>query len=118
VRFEISKDVAGQYIWRLRADNSLIIANGESYVRQYDCEQAISLVQGAALDQYSIYKDVAGFWRWTLRARNNEIIAHSSESYHNRSDCEYSARLAYTANSATPVVDLTVGSPASVLYRR
>lgn len=118
MRFEIENDLAGQYIWRLRADNSLIIANGESYVRKSDCEHVVSLVKGAAIDQYWIYQDSVNLWRWRLRARNNEIVAHSSESYYNKLDCEHSARLAYSANASTPVIDMTVGSIASLLYRR
>jgi uncharacterized protein YegP (UPF0339 family) len=110
MRFEIDTDIVGQFIWRLKAANNLVIANGESYVRKAACETAINLVKAAAWAQYTIYKDTSDYWRWRLRATNNEIIAKSSESYYNEKDCTDAAKLAYAANAATPVTDLTAVS--------
>ena len=36
----------GQWRWRLKAANHEIIASGESYVRERDCDHAIDLVKG------------------------------------------------------------------------
>jgi uncharacterized protein YegP (UPF0339 family) len=38
-------------------------------------------------------KDNAGQWYWIYYAANGKAIARSSESYHNRSDCEHSIGL-------------------------
>lgn len=38
-------------------------------------------------------KDQSGQWYWIFYAKNYEAIARSSESYHNRSDCEHSINL-------------------------
>ncbi|MFS0772857.1 YegP family protein [Sphingomonas sp. 1P08PE] len=36
---------AGQWRWRLKAANHEIIASGESYVYEADCDKAINLVK-------------------------------------------------------------------------
>ncbi len=36
----------GQWRWRLKAANHEIIASGESYVYETDCDHAINLVKG------------------------------------------------------------------------
>lgn len=38
-------------------------------------------------------KDNQGQWYWIYYARNGKAIARSSESYHNRTDCEHSINL-------------------------
>lgn len=35
-----------------------------------------------------MYKDNQNMWRWRYDASNYETIAVSSESYHNKSDCQ------------------------------
>jgi len=110
MKFEIDKNSAGQYIWRLKASNGKIIATaGESYVRKADAEHGINLVKGTtSITQYTLYQDTANQWRWKLVATNGQIIAVSSEGYWNKSDCEASAQLAVSTNASTPVYDLTV----------
>lgn len=47
--FEIYKDKADEYRWRLRADNYKIIADsGEGYKDKSDCEHGIDLVKQQA----------------------------------------------------------------------
>ncbi len=49
MRFELFRDAAGHWRWRLRAANGEVIADSaESYVRREDCEHGIVLVKGAA----------------------------------------------------------------------
>jgi uncharacterized protein len=38
---------AGQWRWRLRGANHEIIASGESYTTEQNCDHAISLVKGS-----------------------------------------------------------------------
>lgn len=54
-KFELYKDKAGEYRWRLRASNGKIIADsGEGYSAKRDCEHGIDLVKreapGASVD--------------------------------------------------------------------
>ena len=47
--YNIYKDIAGQWRWRLYAANSKIIANsGEGYFNKADCLSAIGLVKTSA----------------------------------------------------------------------
>ncbi len=47
--FEIYKDKAKQFRWRLRASNGKIIADsGEGYVAKADCQHGIDLVKSDA----------------------------------------------------------------------
>lgn len=114
MKFQIDRNTAGQFIWRLLAANYKTIATaGESYVHKQDCIHGINLVKGTtSISQYQFYQDTARLWRWRLVATNNQIIAVSSESYFNRQDAENGAALAVSTSSSTPVEDLTVPAPA------
>ena len=49
--FQIYTDKAGEYRWRMRADNYETIADsGEGYVKKSDCEHGIELVKRDAAD--------------------------------------------------------------------
>ncbi len=49
--FQIYLDNAGEYRWRMRADNYETIADsGEEYVNKSDCEHGIDLVKRDAAD--------------------------------------------------------------------
>ena len=47
--FELYKDNAGEFRWRLQAENNEIIADSaEGYVNKSDCEHGIDLVRSLA----------------------------------------------------------------------
>lgn len=49
MRFELYRDAAGGWRWRLRTQNGNVVADSaESYVRREDCEHGIDLVKGSA----------------------------------------------------------------------
>lgn len=49
MRFELYKDHAGQWRWRLRSQNGNVIADSaESYVHRSDCERGIAIVKDSA----------------------------------------------------------------------
>lgn len=109
MKFAVDFDLWGQYIWRLKASNGYIIANGESYVAKADAIHCINLVKGTtSASQYTVYQDSAKQWRWTLFATNGEIIARSSEGYWNKADAERGVDLCVATNANTPVYDLTL----------
>jgi len=46
MRFELYRDSAGEWRWRLRARNGEVVAeSGEGYKRREDCEHGINLVR-------------------------------------------------------------------------
>ena len=50
-KFQVFQDRAGEYRWRLRANNNEIIADSsEGYVRKSDCEHGLNLVKQLAPD--------------------------------------------------------------------
>ena len=57
-QFEITKDVAGEYRWRLRAPNGEIIAVGEGYKQKQGCKKGIASVMENA--PKAIIQDLTG----------------------------------------------------------
>lgn len=45
--YQMYRDTAGLWRWRLRAGNNEIIAHGESYYNRQDCLHAIGLVKAS-----------------------------------------------------------------------
>lgn len=88
--FEIYRDEAGEYRWRLVHRNGNILADSaEGYSRRQGARTAIDRIQ-TGLDEleFEIYEDTAGEHRWRLRAANNQIMADSGEGYASRSGVE------------------------------
>ncbi len=101
-KFQVYKDTAGKYRFRLRADNNKIMAVGEAYETYASCMNGIKSIQrnsSAPVEdttiegqrfsnpKFQIYKDNAGKFRFRLNARNGEIIADSSEGYETKDSC-------------------------------
>jgi uncharacterized protein YegP (UPF0339 family)/large-conductance mechanosensitive channel len=101
-KFEVYKDTAGKYRFRLRGDNNKIIAVGEAYGQYAGCINGIKSIQknfkapveditvkGQRFSnpKFQVYKDNAGKFRFHLFARNGEIIADSSEGYETKDAC-------------------------------
>ncbi len=101
-KFQVYKDVAGKYRFRLRADNNKIIVIGEAYEKYAACINGIKSIQknsSAPMEdttvegqrisnpKFQIYKDNTGKFRFHLYARNGEIIADSSEGYETKDSC-------------------------------
>ena len=49
-RFQVYKDKAGEFRWRLRANNHEIIAQGEGYTRKQSCLHCIKVIMEQAAD--------------------------------------------------------------------
>jgi uncharacterized protein YegP (UPF0339 family) len=56
MKFEVFKDQAGEWRWRLRADNGRIVADSaEGYANQRDVEIMLASIQLAALGAKIVY---------------------------------------------------------------
>jgi uncharacterized protein YegP (UPF0339 family)/large-conductance mechanosensitive channel len=101
-KFQVYKDAAGKYRFRLRADNNKIIVIGEAYEKYAACINGIKSIQknsnapkedttveGQRISnpKFQVYKDNTGKFRFHLYARNGEIIADSSEGYETKDAC-------------------------------
>ena len=100
-KFQVYKDAAEKFRFRLRADNNEIIAVGEAYEQHASCINGIKSVQKncnseiedltiedqkVANPKYQIFKDSTGEFRFHLKASNGEIIAQS-EGYQTKENC-------------------------------
>lgn len=81
-KFEIFKDKAGEYRFRLKASNGEIILASEGYKGKTGCKNGIASVQkNATIDaRYARKETKTGKHRFNLRAGNNQVIG-TSESY-------------------------------------
>ena len=88
--FEVYRDAAGQWRWRLVHRNGNILADGgEGYTRRNDARRAVDRVQERAADlEFEVYEDDAGEYRWRLLADNGEILGDSGEGYADRGGAE------------------------------
>ncbi len=100
-KFQMYKDAAGKYRFRLRAANGKIVAVGEAYEQRASCVNGIRSVQKnrkAPIEdltindrkvlnpKYQLYQDAAGEFRFRLKAPNGEIIAEG-EGYETKESC-------------------------------
>ena len=91
-KFQVYKDAAEKYRFRLRAQNGEIIATGEAYEQHSSCLKGIKSVQKncnsevedltivgdrVSNPKYQLLTDESGKFRFNLKASNGEIIAQS-----------------------------------------
>lgn len=100
-KYQIYKDIAGKFRFRLRAENNKIVAVSEAYEQHAGCINGVESVQrncSAAIEdltisgekilnpKYQIFQSVASKFRFRLIASNGEIIA-TSEGYETKAGC-------------------------------
>jgi uncharacterized protein YegP (UPF0339 family) len=100
-RYQVYKDTAGKFRFRLRAANNKIVAVSEAYESKTGCMNGVKSVQkncdskiedktiGAEPlphPKYTVFTDVASKFRFNLSASNGEIIA-ASEAYETKQNC-------------------------------
>src|SRR5262245_14412723 len=92
LKFELYKDKAGEFRWRLKAANGAILATpGQGYKAAADAKHGIELVQKAGTDdkmKFEFYEDDKKEHRWRLKAANGQVVASSSEGYKAKADAE------------------------------
>jgi len=100
-KFQIYKDAAGKFRFRLRADNNKIIVTGEAYEQHASCLNGVKSVQKNCRSEiedltiedrkvpnpkYQILQDSTDEFRFHLQAANGEIIAQG-EGYQTKENC-------------------------------
>ena len=88
--FEIYRDAAGEWRFRLVHKNgNILAAASEGYTRRRDAKRAVETVRDTLDDdRFEVYEDNRGEYRWRLTAANNEVIATSGEGYTDRGAAE------------------------------
>ncbi|MFB6143501.1 MAG: HVO_2922 family protein [Halorientalis sp.] len=82
--FEVYRDAAGQWRWRLvHRNGNVVAAASEGYTRRRDAKRSVDSVRDLVADgdAFEVYEDEAGEHRWRLRAGNREVVATSGEGY-------------------------------------
>jgi hypothetical protein len=100
-KYQIYKDVAGRFRFRLRAENNKIVAVSEAYEQHASCINGVQSIQqncNAEIEdltaggekilnpKYQIFYDKSCGYRFHLNAKNGEIIA-ASEGYETKEGC-------------------------------
>jgi len=113
-KFQVYKDAAGKFRFRLRTDNNKIVAVGEAYEQHTSCINGIKSIQKNSNSEiedltiedrkvsnpkYQIFKDAAEKYRFHLKASNGEIIA-KSEAYQTKEDCQKAIEVVKESNNA------------------
>jgi uncharacterized protein YegP (UPF0339 family) len=121
-KYQVYKDTAGKFRFRLRAANNKIVAVSEAYESKKGCMNGVKSVQkncGAPIEdrtigaeelphpKYEVFTDVASKFRFNLSAPNGEIIA-SSEAYESKQGCMNGIEAVQNSCDAE-IEDLTTG---------
>jgi uncharacterized protein YegP (UPF0339 family) len=121
-RYQVYKDIAGKFRFRLRAANNKILAVSEAYESKAGCMNGVKSVQkncdskiedktiGAEKlphPKYVVFTDVASKFRFNLSAPNGEIIA-ASEAYESKQGCMNGIEAVQNSCDAE-IEDLTTG---------
>jgi uncharacterized protein YegP (UPF0339 family) len=117
--FEVYRDNAGEYRWRLLHENGNILADsGEGYASRQKVTQGIDSVQQNAPEggnaEFEVYEDNAGKYRWRLRHQNGNIIADGGEGYASKSEAEDAVER--VQGYAPDAYVLDIGSAAFEIY--
>lgn len=109
LKFEIFKDKAGEFRWRLNAANGATLATaGQGYKAKADAQNGIAIVQKSATDdklKYEFFEDAKKEHRWHLKAANGQVVASSSEGYKAKGDAEKAVAHIKAAAAKAEVVD-------------
>jgi len=87
-KFEVYKDKAGKFRFRLKAGNGQIILTGEAYSAKNACLEGVDSVKKNSQKEtaFEVYEDKKGGFRFRLKASNGEVIGQG-ESYNAKSGC-------------------------------
>jgi uncharacterized protein YegP (UPF0339 family) len=92
LKFEVYKDKANSFRWRLKAENGAVLATaGQGYKAVADAKKGAELVQRAGTDdkmKFEYFADAKKEHRWRLKAGNGQVVASASEGYKDKSDAE------------------------------
>jgi uncharacterized protein YegP (UPF0339 family) len=117
--FEVFRDAAGEYRWRLLHENGNIIADsGEGYASRQKVRQGLESVKsnvGADGNaEFEVYEDNAGEYRWRLVHQNGNIIADGGEGYASKRNAQEAVER--VRDYAPEAHTLDIGSAAFEIY--
>lgn len=107
-KFEIYKDSAGEFRFRLKAANGQNILASEGYTAKANCENGIDSVKtNSPYDfQYERKETSAGKYMFNLKAMNHQVIG-TSQSYESSASRDKGIESVKTNAPNAPIEDLT-----------
>ena len=107
-KFEIYKDNAGEFRFRLKAANGQNILASEGYKQKASCENGIESVRKNCSDDscYEVKQTSSGKHMFNLKAANHQVIG-TSQSYEAEAGCQNGIDSVKTNAPDAEVVDLT-----------
>lgn len=107
-KFEIYKDKAGEFRFRLKAGNGENLLASEGYKSKTNAKNGIASVQKNCSDSgcFEKKKSSAGRHRFTMKAKNRQVIA-TGQSYDSESGCDNGIKAVGRAAKDAQIVDLT-----------
>ncbi len=105
-QFQVYKDKAGEYRWRLLAENHEVIAqSSQGYSAKADCRRGVEIIkEGGLSGSPEIYTDEAGRFRYRYTAPNGNIIA-AGQGYQSQADCSHAVSLLHQIGPEAPIVE-------------
>ncbi|NBD96338.1 MAG: DUF1508 domain-containing protein [Gammaproteobacteria bacterium] len=87
-KFEVYKDKAGEYRFRLKAGNGQNVLASEGYSKKASCLNGVESVKKNSTDEkrFQVNTTPSGKFRFNLTATNGQVIG-SSQSYDSESSC-------------------------------
>ena len=87
--FEVYKDNAGEYRFRLKASNGQTVLQSEGYSAKAGCMNGIESVKenSKLTERFETYQDKAGKYRFRLKAANGQVIG-TGEAYETEANLE------------------------------
>ena len=119
VAFELYRDNAGQYRWRLIHENGNNLGDGgEGYASRQKAIQGIESVRANAPEggdaEFEIFEDNRGKHRWRLVHANGNLIADSGQGYASKSGAEDAVSRVRKYAPGAPHLD--IGTAAFEIY--
>jgi len=109
--FELYKDNAQEFRWRLKSANGQILAtSGQGYKAKADCQKGVQRIKDEVDSdklKFEVYQDNAKEHRFRVLATNGQVVAVSSEGYEAKADCEKVIELMKKGAAKAAVEDKT-----------
>jgi len=88
-KFELYKDKAGEFRFRLKAGNGENVGSSEGYKAKSSANNGIKSVKTNAklMKRYDVFEGKSGKWFFNLKAGNHQVIL-SSQGYSSKSAAE------------------------------
>lgn len=106
-KFEIFKDKAGEFRFRLRSRNGEIVLASEGYKSKSSAKNGVASVQKNCADAACFDKKKSrGKFRFNLKARNHQVIG-TSQGYDSEAACNKGIKAIASAAKGAKLEDKT-----------